>query len=175
MRPEVSLPMTSRVRSKPALAFASTLCLLVAACPDKDEDRSIDIRGLDPEQAAAEYAGVYCDYFRDCGQVSISCEAGPAGNECEGTIEPIDYAACLLETQADARAKLECADLTPAEEEVVHVCLNWHLDRPCLTQAEVDARVAALERGEDIADASPPEECAQMEAFFEPCDATPAS
>ncbi|HUH05585.1 MAG TPA: hypothetical protein VML75_26505 [Kofleriaceae bacterium] len=134
---------------------------------------TIELGDKTPEVASAEIADAICDEQVECGEIDIECMSTEAGLDCTGTIEPVDYNACYAELQPDIQSDLAACDLTDAEKTTVEDCLNALLARPCITQSELDAYVAAIEAGDETATLGEPipASCEQVDAIFENCAA----
>ncbi len=148
------------------------LILLISGCPsDGDNGKKIDIRGLDPDEAADHVADRMCRYIDKCGMITYMCSASTDEDAvCVGTIEQIPYNACYQALREDFREELFCEKLSPEEQNLVNKCFNQMLSDPCLTQEQVDANADAMAAGEE-----PPygsfmsPECMMLQSVFEEC------
>jgi hypothetical protein len=63
-------------------------------------------------------------------------------------------------------------DLTTAQKQTIQDCVNAILDRPCITQSELDAYITAIENGDEEATLGDPApaSCVQTQAIFEACE-----
>jgi hypothetical protein len=147
------------------------LCLVAVGSTACGGGTTIEIGDKTPDVASAEIAEAICDYSVECGGVDVDCMSTENGFECTGTLEPITYSECYADVQPEIEGDLAACDLTEAEKSTVESCLNELLARPCITQAEVDAYVAAVEAGDESASLGepPPASCEQTDDIFDGC------
>lgn len=146
------------------------VALLVAACGGGGS--SVDIVGDPPDQQAEAIADAICDQQVECGEATVDCTFNQETqmNECVGTIEDVEYDACVAETEPEILATLEGCELTAEEEQLVEDCINDQTAQSCITQAELDAYAAELEAGNEPEELRPPPAaCEQAFAILEAC------
>ena len=125
------------------MSFARS-CLLLAvsslwlACGSEEEP-------LAPSDAAQEMTAAACDWVQECGQWVVDCTSE---DECTAELVDVDRAGCEIDRAIDGLDGAPCDDLTAEEEDLLAECADGLRARPCVTQAEIDAYVAALEAGE---------------------------
>ena len=154
------------------LVLLSSLLLIASACGDSHGIDPIDVSGATPEQAADDVADAFCSWQAKCGTVTVEC-SGPVDGEptCTGEIQETDFQACFDELRADVLEDLRCRELSADETRTVNACINKMITNACVTRAELDAYLEALEAGEDDAEEliEVPAECEAVEAIFEGC------
>ena len=137
------------------------LCLLVACGAGEDS--------VSPQEAAAEVASAQCAWVDQCGQWELDC--GEEAGDCSATLVDVTRAQCMAERELDDLTGADCSDLTAPERALVDDCVSGVAARPCVTQADVDAYLAALANGDepDGPGAPAPEACAQLADVFAGC------
>ncbi len=152
------------------LMIAACVGLLASACPSPAlQPANVDISGMSDELAAETIADTMCEHYETCGQASFSCSSSPNGQDpvCTGELEYMDYDECYQEVKPDILDDLEQVELTAAEEQLVNSCINAMVAQPCMTQADVDDMVEAMNNGEEPDwDDEIPVECEQLEQIF---------
>lgn len=173
--------MTQTTRAASAATALPLLLLLslAVACGDSHGPggggpggSGVDVSGDAPEDAADEVVDSVCSWMSACGEVEIECGGSSAGDTtCTGTLADVSYAECYDELHPELLADFRCVDLTPAQEALVNDCINGLVSQECMTEEELDAYVAAIERGEDPPDPYDiPPECESLDDVFGPCD-----
>ena len=76
--------------------------------------------------------------------------------ECTATITPETHASCYEDVRPDIEQLLSCPGLTPAQIDMIEVCVDATARAACLTQAQADAAAAQAESGV-VVDLDPPE------------------
>lgn len=147
------------------------LCLALSVTACGSGGPTIELGNKTPQEASADIAEAICEQNAECGGVSIDCSSTENGLDCTSTIEPVVYTECYAELQPEIQQDLTDCNLTDAQKGTVETCLNALLDRPCFTQGEIDAYIAAVEAGDETASLGepPPPECEQVDAIFESC------
>jgi len=152
------------------LMIVACVGIYAGACNPKDEPLRVNISGLSDQAAAEHIADTMCQQMAVCGQASFECSSsGPGGDPpvCSGELTFVTYNECYQEIHPDILADLEQVELTPAQEQLVNDCMNGMLARNCMTQADVDEIVDALNRGEEPDwEEDLPASCDQMEEIF---------
>lgn len=129
----------------------------------------VSIKGNDPVADGQAVTDAVCEWQAECGDWDISCSGTPV--DCTATRKNVSFQECQTEELQDITADFMCAgDLSASEKKLIEDCVNKIVDTACLTQAEVDAYLAAIEAGQDPMDLreSPPE-CEMLEPIFERC------
>jgi len=132
---------------------------------------SVSIEGNDPVADGQTVTDAVCEWQAECGDWEIACSGTPV--DCTATRETVTFAECRAEELQDITADFTCAgDLSASERTLVENCVNKVIDRPCITQAEMDAFIAAIERGEDPTPpgGETPAECEMLDSIFERCE-----
>jgi hypothetical protein len=108
--------------------------------------------------------------MQTCGQASFQCSStGPGGDPplCSGELHYPAYNECYQDVHEEILADLEQVDLTVSQEQLVNDCVNGMLAQKCMTQADVDEIVDAMNAGEDPDwNDDLPAACDQLEEIF---------
>lgn len=129
-----------------------------------DGPTHVELSGKTPAEGSALAATAICGQVVRCGSLVISCSGGAGSpTECTATINPIDHASCYAIVQPDTEQLLSCPGLTPAQIDIIELCVDATAHEPCRTQAQADALAAQAEvSGLDSVDFNPPE-CAFLD------------
>lgn len=124
--------------------------------------------GVSPEEAASEVTDAMCEWIGQCGQWEIDCSGDP--ETCAATLVEVPHAECVTDRELDF-AGVECGDLTADEEALVDDCVAGLVARACITQAQVDAYLEALAKGEQPEEPgeAPPAACVELEEVLVEC------
>jgi hypothetical protein len=147
--------------------------LLLAGCSDDDSGggSSIDIVGKSPEAQADLLTSALCRRAAACGSVTIECHTTDTTTDCTWSIDPVSYDTCYADTYSEVYDDLGGCGLTAEQEGIVGDCINATTAQACITQAELDAYVAAIEAGDEDVELRPaPQVCVQADPIFERCD-----
>jgi hypothetical protein len=122
---------------------------------------------LSPGEAATDVAIALCDWIDECGQWEFEC--GEDG--CTASQVAITEAECVADRQLDDFEDVECGDLASDQVALVDDCIDGLVARDCVTQAEIDAYLDALESGEDVEEPGSeiPDACLELDAVFVDC------
>lgn len=149
----------------------SAVLLLWSACGGDDD--GVDLSGDTPDEAADEIASASCERRVECGGWDYEIETDENGNitACAPVQDPVDQGACVSETGADFREKLECAMPTGDELAQIEDCINDVIAQDCITEQDLQAYCDALLAGEepDEPGESPPS-CDALDTILEGCD-----
>lgn len=121
------------------------LSLLLLACGSEDAP-------VAPRDAADELTAAACDWVEECGQWVVDC----AEEGCTAELVDVERIDCEIERAIDGLDGATCDDLTAGEQELLGECVDGLRSRACVTQAEIDEYVAALERGDQPDDPGQP-------------------
>lgn len=121
------------------------LSLLVLACGSEEGP-------VAPREAADEVTAAACDWVEECGQWVVDC----AEDGCTAELVDVDRLECEIDRTIDGLDEASCGDLTADEQELLGECVDGLRSRACVTQAEIDEFVAALEAGEQPQDPGEP-------------------
>lgn len=129
----------------------------------------VSIQGNDPQADGRAVADAVCEWESECGEWDIECSGTPVN--CTATKVAVSFQECQAEEVPDITADFMCAgDLSAAEVQLVEDCVNKLVDTSCITQAEIDAYIAAVEAGQEPMDLrDTPPECEMLEPIFERC------
>lgn len=146
------------------LGFLSLI--LIVGC-----NSGVNTVGKTPTEAAEQVADHICDNSMGCRGVSIDCESDGTTTTCTGTFDDPPTEADLMECYDNLSTGLVTAfsqaDAAGIAREDIDACVNATIDQGCITQAELDAYIAALEAGEDEpALRENPPECAALGIAF---------
>jgi len=157
------------LRQMTILMIAACVGIHAGACNTDDAPLRVDISGLSDPAAAEHLADTMCQHWETCGQASFECSSSVDGpTVCTGEVVFQDYNECYQEVHPDILDDLEQVELTAAEEQLVNDCVNAMLAQKCLTQADVDEIVDAMNRGEEPDwEEDMPAACAEMEQIFD--------
>jgi len=135
------------------------------ACGADEEDGAAS-----PADAAAEVTGAMCDWIGECGQWQFDCDE----TGCTADLLDTSRAECVADRTLDGLDQADCADLTASEQQQLDSCIDGLASRPCVTQSEVDAYLAALEAGEepDLPGEPAPAACDELAEVFVACAET---
>jgi len=146
------------------LAFIPFAFLAVACGED---GTSIDLNGKTPEQQAETVADAVCTAEVACGDVSYEISEDGKTVTCTATIEDIDYAECVAETEPDVLETFETCEFSDADLATIEACFNTGV--PCVSQAQADADCAAIEAGEEPEEQEIPQVCQDMLEIIQAC------
>ena len=121
---------------------------LLLLCPACGSDEA----PLAPREAADEVTAAACDWVEECGQWVVDC----AEDGCTAELVDVDRVECEVDRTIDGLDEAACGDLTADEEELLGECVDGLRGRACVTRAEIDEYVAALEAGEQPDDPGEP-------------------
>lgn len=121
------------------------LSLLLVACGS-------DEAPIAPREAADDLTAAACDWVEECGQWVVDC----AEDGCVAELVAVDRIECEIDRAIDGLDEATCGDLTADEQDLLDECTDGLRARACVTQAEIDAYVAALEAGEQPDDPGEP-------------------
>jgi hypothetical protein len=105
-----------------------------------------------PNDAADEVTAAVCDWVEECGQWVVDC----AEDDCTAELVDVGRVECEIDRTIDGLDEATCGDLTADEEDLLGECVDGLRARACVTQAEIDEFVAALEAGEQPEDPGQP-------------------
>lgn len=130
----------------------------------------VTIKGNDPVADGRAVTDAVCEWQAECGTWEVNCSGSPL--QCTATRVAITFQECESEELEDITSDFTCAgDLSASEKQLVEDCVNDIVDSGCVTQAEMDAYLDAIERGEDPnPPGDPPAECETLENIFERCE-----
>ena len=157
------------LRTLNVIVSCGIIALAWGGCnPDPISRPIVDIRGLSDADAADDIADAICSQAVECGVATYSCSSSSEGGEvCEGTVETVSYADCYVEVNEEIYEDLQGVELSEGEMEIVNGCVNAMVANDCVTQAQVDANVAAMNSGDDPDfEETIPVECAQIDKIF---------
>ena len=132
----------------------------------------VSISGNDPAGDAEEVTNAICEYEADCGSWTLSLSSNNGVTECTATKKTVSFSTCKAEEYPDILEDFQCAGtLSPSEANTLERCVNWALDRSCVTQSQMDAYCAEIERGVEPPPpgGEPPAECAALGDIFDRC------
>ncbi len=137
------------LRQLSILVIAASVGIHAGACND-DNVLRVDISGLSDQAAADHIADTMCKHMEVCPQATFECSSTPDGpTTCTGELVSMTYNECYQDLQPDIQEDLEQVELTADQEQLVNDCVNGMLAQDCMTQAELDEIVDAMNRGED--------------------------
>ena len=141
------------------VVFVAIGCL--AGC-GSDGPTHVELSGKTPAEGSALAATAVCGQVARCGSVAIICTSGGDGTtttttECTATITPETHASCYEDVRPDIEQLLSCPALTPAQIDMIEVCVDATARAACLTQAQADALAAQAEVSGGGVDLDPPE------------------
>ena len=114
-----------------------------------------------------------CARVAECGEWEVTCvDNEEDGLDCAVTLVDVTYDECVSEVEPEFRESLECVELTSEQEGQMNDCINRLAGRACISQAEMDAYIAAVEAGEDPVPpgGKPPASCEQIVPVLEACE-----
>lgn len=139
------------------MTIAGALCAVINSCGGSNGPAGhVEISGKTPTEGADVAARAVCTREQRCGQASITCSGGAAGGSgsdagttfsCTATIRPVDFDECYEDVGGDIAELLACPALTPADVDMLELCIDALVAPKCETQAEADARARASEAG----------------------------
>jgi len=152
-----------------ALLTASALALL--AC-DSNPGETLSLVGKTPAAQAEAVSKKVCQHAAQCGSVEIECSPGMDGpSTCTGAIEAVDFDTCMEDRVPEGTAMLEACALTDEELRKIEACVNAMYGAPCITAAELDAYITALNDGDEPEPlGDEPAECTEIEDIFRNCE-----
>ena len=121
------------------------LSLLWLACGSEEGS-------IAPRDAAQEVTDAACDWVQECGQWVVDC----ADEGCTAELVEVDRTTCEIDRTIDGLDGTTCDELTADEEELLGECVDGLRARACVSQAEIDAYLAALDAGEQPEDPGEP-------------------
>ena len=137
----------------------SVAIVCLASC-GSDGATHVELSGKTPAEGSALAATAICYQVARCGSLAITCSGGGDGTTttttCTATITPVDHASCYAIVQPDTEQLLSCPGLTPAQIDMIELCVDATARAPCLTQAQADAAAQAEANGGAV-DVGPPE------------------
>lgn len=130
----------------------------------------VSIKGNDPVADGRAVTNAICEWQAECGSWEIDCSGSPL--QCTATPKPVTFQECEAEELQDITGDFTCAgDLSASEKQLVEKCVNNVVSSDCITQAEMDAYLDAIERGEEpMPPSDTPPECDTLENIFERCE-----
>lgn len=113
-----------------------------------DNPAEYDVRGLTLEEQSDVIAEAMCTKMAQCPFTEYSCTAQPGGPEqCTGEIIRISETSCIEEMKEEILEDLDEVDITPEVEQAINDCLNAYAAQECLTEAQLQANIDAVEAG----------------------------
>jgi hypothetical protein len=125
---------------------------------------------VSPAAAADQVASALCDWLEECGQWEIRCDDGDG---CTADRVEVDRADCIADRALQGLDDGDCGDLTDEQVALLDECVDGLAARACITQADIDAYLVALERGDapDEPGEPTPAACLDLEDLFAECAA----
>jgi hypothetical protein len=155
------------LRQLSILFIAASVGIHAGAC-NPDKSLQVNIAGLTDEAAAEHIADTLCQHMAVCPQATFECSSTSDGpTVCSGELDYMTYSECYQEIKPDILEDLEQVELTVAQEQLVNNCVNGMIAQDCMTQAELDEIVDAMNRGEepDLGE-DYPAACEEMDQIF---------
>ncbi len=153
-----------------AIIVCLALSLGIAGCSRDPVDPSadVDIRGLTDQQAAEVVSDSMCTKMAQCPAEECECSATPDSPAvCTCQIVYSDEAECAEDMYDEILDDFQSANLSDEDKQLVNDCVNAYKDTPCLTEAQVQANIDAIQADEDPPyEHEIPVECEQMMELF---------
>jgi len=131
-----------------------------SGCGGTARSGHVELTGKPASEGSSLAADAICNRDTACGTVDIQCAGGTnMGTTCSATIVHPDQAACYSRLQPRFEQLLSCPALTPAQVDMVELCVDAMAAQLCVTQAQADALAQTAEMTMSVPPAPSPPEC----------------
>jgi hypothetical protein len=148
------------------LASIVAVVLSWAACASRGESTSSEASESAPRLTklpsvtSAAIVEQVCRRFERCGEYQVLCPRG----HCSYSVRPVAYEDCV-------RSGRDWSCVIERGGDAVRGCLEFALERPCVTEEELENHVAALNRGKSSLLPDHNQACRDLGELWRQCDA----
>ena len=143
-----------------AVAWLSAACTSSGSSIEPDAGVSARRGHAPPSMTTAAIVEQVCRRFERCGEYQVVCPRG----RCSYSIRPVRYDDCV-------RSGRDWSCVIERGADVVKECLGFAVDRPCVTEKELERHVATLNQGQPSFLSDHNQACRDLGELWRQCDA----